>query len=84
MTSKNGKIKVTVKSPEYGKKGYDKDTDAYFYLYSENEDMSDPDIVVYTAPYGSGLSKKLKKGKTYYVEITRYLDTYMEDSENYE
>ena len=67
-----------------GKKGYDKDTDAYFYRYSENEDMSDPDIVVCTAPYGSGLSKKLKKGKTYYVEITRYLDTYMDDSEDYE
>ena len=65
-------------------KGYDKDTDAYFYRYSENEDMSDPDIVVCTAPYGSGLSKKLKKGKTYYVEITRYLDTYMDDSEDYE
>lgn len=84
VTSKNGRIMVTVKSSDYGKKGYDRDTDAYFYRYSENKDMSDFDLALYTAPYGKGLSKKLKKGKTYYVEITRYLDMYMEDSEDYE
>ncbi len=84
VTSSDGRIKVSVKDRTYGKKGYKKDVDAYLFRYSENKDMSDSAIVVYTAPYGSGLSKKLKKGKTYYVQVARYLEMYMEDSEDYE
>ena len=84
VTSSKGRIKVTVKDGSYGKKGYKKSIDAYFYRYSENKDMSDSRVVVFTAPYGSGLSKKLKKGKSYYVQISRYFEPYMEDSEDYE
>ena len=46
--------------------------------------MSNATVVVFTAPYGNGLSKRLEKGKTYYVQITRYFEPYMEDSEDYE
>ena len=84
VESVNGKIKVTVKDVAYGKKNYTKSADAYFFRYSENKDMSDSSVVVYTAPYGKGMSKKLKKGKTYYVEISRYFEPYMEDSEDFE
>ena len=84
VESVNGKIKVTVKDVVYGKKNYTKSADAYFFRYSENKDMSDSSVVVYTAPYGKGMSKKLKKGKTYYVEISRYFEPYMEDSEDFE
>ena len=84
VESSNGRIKVSVQDKLYGTKAYKKDSDAYYFRYSENEDMSDSTVVVYTAPYGKGLSKKLKKGKTYYVEVTRYFDLYMEDSEDYE
>lgn len=84
VESVNGKIKVTVKDAAYGKKNYSKSADAYFFRYSENKDMSDSSVVVYTAPYGKGVSKKLKKGKTYYVEISRYFEPYMEDSEDFE
>lgn len=84
VTSSDGRIKVTVKDGTYGKKGYDRDCDAYFFRYSENKDMSNSTVVVFTAPYGKGLSRKLKKGKTYYVQITRYFELYMEDSEDYE
>lgn len=84
VTSSDGRIKVTVKDETYGKKGYKKDCDAYFFRYSENKDMSNSTVVVFTAPYGKGLSEKLKKGKTYYVQITRYFELYMEDSEDYE
>ena len=84
VTSKKGRIYVTVKDAQYGKKGYSKETDAYYFRYSENKDMSDARIYRYAAPYGDGLSPKLKKGKTYYVEITRRVDPYMEDEEDYE
>lgn len=84
VTSSKGRIKVTVKDGSYGKRGYKKSIDAYFYRYSENKDMSDSRVVVFTAPYGNGLSKRLEKGKTYYVQITRYFEPYMEDSEDYE
>lgn len=84
VSSKNGKIKVTVKDKNYGKKGYKADSDAYYFRYSKNRDMSDSVIVAYTAPYGNGLSEKLKKGKTYYVQIARCQKLDMEDGEDYE
>lgn len=84
VSSSKGRIKVTVKDKNYGKKGYKKDSDAYYFRYSENKDMSNAAIVVFTAPYGNGLSKKLEKGKTYYVQVTKYFEPYMEDSEDYE
>ncbi len=84
VSSSNGRIKVTVKDKSFGKKGYKKSSDAYYFRYSENKDMSNATVVVFTAPYGNGLSKRLEKGKTYYVQITRYFEPYMEDSEDYE
>lgn len=84
VTSSDGRIKVTVKDTTYGKKGYKKGIDSYYFRYSENEDMSESCVVWYTAPYGKGLSRKLKKGKTYYVQISRYIDPYFEDSEDWE
>ncbi len=84
VTSSGGRIKVTVKDKTYGKKGYEKESDGYFYRYSENKDMSNATLVLFTAPYGKGLSDKLEKGKTYYVQITRYYPDYLEDSEDYE
>ena len=77
VASSNGRIKVTVKDKSYGKKGYKKSSAAYYFRYSENKDMPNATVVVSTAPYGSGLSKKLEKGKTYYVQITRYFELYM-------
>lgn len=87
VTSSDGRIKVTVQDASYGKKGYYKDIDAYYFRYSENEDMSGAiyEGASYTAPYGKGLTKrKLEKGKTYYVQISRYIEIYFEDSEDYE
>lgn len=84
VTSTKGRIHVTVKDAGYGKNGYNKEEDAYYFRYSEKKDMSDARIHLYTAPYGDGFSPKLKKGKTYYVEITRHVAWYMEDSEDLE
>lgn len=80
---KGGKIKVTVKDPLYGKKGYDWDTDKFAFRYSEYKDMRDAVIIKYTAPYGEGVTKKLKKGKTYYVEVAMQTD-WEEDDEDIE
>ena len=82
VTSDHGRIKVTVKDSQYKKKGYKKSTDRYYYRYSETKDMTNAKYVLSTAPYGKGLSGKLKKGKTYYVEASRYLELYLEDSED--
>lgn len=80
---KGGKIKVTVKDPDYGKRGYEIDNDRYRFRYSEYEDMRDASehVYTYTYPYGDGISPKLKKGKTYYVEIALETD-WEEDSED--
>ena len=83
VTSDHGRIKVTVKDSQYKKKGYKKSTDRYYYRYSETKDMTNAKYVLSTAPYGKGLSGKLKKGKTYYVEASRYLELYLEDSEDF-
>ena len=83
VTSDHGRIKVTVKDGQYKKKGYKKSTDRYYYRYSETKDMTNAKYVLSTAPYGKGLSGKLKKGKTYYVEASRYLELYLEDSEDF-
>ena len=82
VTSDHGRIKVTVKDSQHKKKGYKKSTDRYYYRYSETKDMTNAKYVLSTAPYGKGLSGKLKKGKTYYVEASRYLELYLEDSED--
>ena len=82
VMSDHGRIKVTVKDSQYKKKGYKKSTDRYYYRYSETKDMTNAKYVLSTAPYGKGLSGKLKKGKTYYVEASRYLELYLEDSED--
>ena len=83
VTSNHGRIKVMVKDSQYKKKGYKKSTDRYYYRYSETKDMTNAKYVLSTAPYGKGLSGKLKKGKTYYVEASRYLELYLEDSEDF-
>ena len=82
VTSDHGRIKVTVKDSQHKKKGYKKSTDRYYYRYSETKDMTNAKYVLSTAPYGKGLSGKLKKGKTYYVEASRYLELYLENSED--
>ena len=82
VTSDHGRLKVTVKDSQHKKKGYKKSTDRYYYRYSETKDMTNAKYVLSTAPYGKGLSGKLKKGKTYYVEASRYLELYLEDSED--
>ena len=83
VMSDHGRINVTVKDSQYKKKGYKKSTDRYYYRYSETKDMTNAKYVLSTAPYGKGLSGKLKKGKTYYVEASRYLELYLEDSEDF-
>lgn len=66
---KGRKIKVTVKDSSYGTKGYEKEIDTYMFRYSKYKDMRDAVEVSWTYPYGDGLSSKLKKGETYYVQV---------------
>ena len=81
VTVRNRRIHVMVKSPTYGKKGYYRRDDYYGFRYSENEDMSNAVIIDKTAPYGKGLSGKLKKGKTYYVEISPHAPAMFEEDD---
>ena len=68
---------MTVTEPD----GFSKEDDFYGYRYSENKDMSHSDIVYKTAPYGKGLSGKLKKRKTYYVQIAPHGSEFTEEDD---
>ena len=69
ISAENQRIQVMVKDPNYGKRNYLKEMDNYYFRYSENPDMSNSTWVFSTTPYGKGISKKLKKGRVYYVQI---------------
>jgi hypothetical protein len=69
VSSKNGKIFVMVRDCSYGTKGYSLKKDHFYYRYSLYNDMRESKVVYRTAPYGKGLSVKLIKGKTYYIQI---------------
>lgn len=69
ISAENQRIQVMVKDPDYGKRNYLKEMDNYYFRYSENPDMSNSTWVFSTTPYGKGISKKLKKGRVYYVQI---------------
>lgn len=69
ISAENQRIQVMVKDPDYGKRNYLKEMDNYYFRYSENPDMSNSTWVFSTTPYGKGISKKLKKGRGYYVQI---------------
>lgn len=83
VSVRNRRIYVVVKDPSYGKKGYSKDTDHYYFRYSENRNMENAAYATASAPYGTGMSEKLKKGKTYYVQIAMKT-AWEEDEEDYE
>lgn len=70
ISSKNGRIHVLVKDRFYGTKKYNKNSDIFYYRYAGNKEMKDAKMVLFTAPYGKGLSQKLSKG-TYYVELAQ-------------
>lgn len=69
ISAENQRIQVMVKDPDYGKRNYLKEMDNYYFRYSENSNMSNSTWVFSTTPYGKGISKKLKKGRVYYVQI---------------
>ena len=69
ISAENQRIQVMVKDPDYGKRNYLKEMDNYYFRYSENPDMINSTWVFSTTPYGKGISKKLKKGRVYYVQI---------------
>ncbi len=48
---------------------------------AENPDMSHSVVVYKTAPYGKGLTGKLKKGKTYYVQIAAHGPDFTEEDD---
>lgn len=81
ITVKNQRIHVLVQDPKYGKKGYSKADDYYGFRYSEIPDMSHSVIVSKTAPYGKGMTGKLKKGKTYYVQIAAHGPDFTEEDD---
>lgn len=83
VSVENRKIKVSVTRPVDGKKGTTLKADDCYFVYSENPDMSEMSKSYTTAPYGKGLSKKLKKGKIYYVKVTMHIDFLQEDDEDY-
>ena len=64
----NRRIKISVKSSNYGKKGYKRKDDCFYYRYADNKEMKKIDRVVYTYPYQKGRTPKLKPG-TYYVQL---------------
>ncbi len=69
ISAENQRIQVMVKDPDYGKRNYLKEMDNYYFRYSKNSNMSNSTWVFSTTPYGKGISKKLKKGRVYYVQI---------------
>ena len=69
ISAENQRIQVMVKHPDYGKRNYLKEMDNYYFRYSKNSNMSNSTWVFSTTPYGKGISKKLKKGRVYYVQI---------------
>ena len=69
ISAENQRIQVMVKDPDYGKRNYLKEMDNYYFRYSVNSNMSNSTWVFSTTPYGKGISKKLKKGRVYYVQI---------------
>lgn len=69
ISAENQRIQVMVKDPDYGKRNYLKEMDNYYFRYSKNLNMSNSTWVFSTTPYGKGISKKLKKGRVYYVQI---------------
>lgn len=70
-----------VQDPLFGKKGYSKADDHYGFRYSEHPDMSHSVIVSKTAPYGKGMTGKLEKGKTYYVQIAAHGPDFTEEDD---
>ena len=81
VTVKNQRIQVLVQDPNYGRRGYSKANDYYGFRYPENPDMSHSVVVYKTAPYGKGLTGKLKKGKTYYVQIAAHGPDFTEEDD---
>ncbi len=81
VTVKNQSIHVLVQGPLFGKKGYSKADDHYGFRYSEHPDMSHSVIVSKTAPYGKGMTDKLEKGKTYYVQIAAHGPDFTEEDD---
>lgn len=84
VSSKNGRIYVSVKDRFYGTKKYNKNDDIFYYRYADNKEMKNSKMVLFTAPYRKGLSQKLSKG-TYYVELAQAFAYQVNDYEyNYE
>lgn len=81
VSVKNQRIHVLVQDPLFGKKGYLKADDYYGFRYSEHPDMSHSVIVSKTAPYGKGMTGKLEKGKTYYVQIAAHGPDFTEEDD---
>ncbi len=81
VTVKNQRIHVLVQDPLFGKKGYSKAHDHYGFRYSEHPDMSHSVIISKTAPYGKGMTGKLEKGKTYYVQIAAHGPDFTEEDD---
>ena len=61
---------MLVKDRFYGTKKYNRNDDIFYYRYADNREMKNSKMVLFTAPYGKGLSQKLSKG-TYYVQLAQ-------------